>query len=222
MPDSGGRLTSMNITVFGANGRVGKFVVRRALDRGHQVTAFVHTHDPFDQHAQLRVTAGDVAHAEAVHDAVQGADAVISTLGAFRRGTGPVLVPGLHAITQAMRQHDARRLVTLTGAGVTRPGQRGGARAHLNRFVLTLMDRTAVVDAERALEILAATDLAWTTVCAPTISNDGPDGYRLIEQMPSLMAKVPGPAVAASLVALAEEPAEGGSVVGIKQASVPR
>lgn len=211
----------MDITIFGANGRVGKLVVRRALDRGHQVRAFVHSCDPFDEHEQLSVSAGDVVDAEAVERAVEGADAVISTLGAFRRGTGPVLAPGLLTITQAMRRYRAPRLVTLTGAGVTRPGQRNGARAHLNRFVLTLMDRTAVLDAEKALEIVAATDLAWTTVCAPTISADGSDGYVLTEQMPSLLAKVSGPAVAASLVALAEQLTGVGPVVGIKQALSP-
>ena len=68
---------------------------------------------------------------------------------------------------------------------------------------------------------MAATDLAWTTVCAPTISADGPDGYLLTEQMPSLLAKVSGPAVAASLVALAEQLTGTGSIVGIKQAPVP-
>ena len=211
----------MRITVFGANGRVGRLVVHRALDRGHQVRAFVHSHDPFDQHEQLSVSAGDVADADAVQAAVTSAHAVISTLGAFRRGTGPVLTPGLRTITQAMRQHSSPRLVTLTGAGVRRPGQRNGARAHLNRFVLSLMDRTAVVDAENALQIVSATDLAWTTVCAPTISADGPDGYLLTEQMPSLLAKVSGPAVAASLVALAEQLTETRSIVGIKQAPVP-
>ena len=208
----------MNITVFGANGRVGQRVVRRALDRGHHVQAFVHSRDPFDPHGQLSVSAGNVADGTAVQGAVAGADAVISTLGTFRRGTGPVLAPGLRTITDAMRQHGSSRLVTLTGAGVTRPGRRNGARAHLNRFVLTLMDRTAVVDAEQALEIVAATDLAWTTVCAPTISADGPDGYVLTPQMPSLLAKVSGPAVAASLVALAEGPAGAEPVVGIRQA----
>lgn len=208
----------MNITVFGANGRVGQRVVGRALDRGHHVRAFVHSRDPFEPHGRLSVSAGDVADAGAVQGAVTGADAVVSTLGAFRRGTGPVLAPGLQAITQAMRQHGSSRLVTLTGAGVTRPGRRNGARAHLNRFVLTLMDRTAVVDSEKALEILGATDLAWTTVCAPTISTDGPDGYELIPTMPSLLAKISGPAVAASLVVLAEGPATADSVVGIRHA----
>lgn len=61
----------MNITVFGANGRVGTLVVRRALDQGHRVQAFVHSRDPFDQHPQLTVRAGDVTDAAAVRGAVE-------------------------------------------------------------------------------------------------------------------------------------------------------
>lgn len=212
----------MNITVFGANGRVGKLVVKRALERAHNVHAFVHSHDPFDQHERLSVSTGDVADADAVQRAVESADAVISTLGAFRRGTGPVLTPGLRTITQAMQLHHAHRLVILTGAGVARPDGRNGVRTHINRAVLTLMDRTAVADVENALAIVSATDVVWTAVCSPTISADGPDGYLLTEQMPSLLAKVSGPAVAASLVALAEDPTKTSPVVGIKQSPIQR
>ena len=45
-----GEADRMNITVFGANGRVGKLVVRRALRQGRQVQAFVRTNSPFDEH----------------------------------------------------------------------------------------------------------------------------------------------------------------------------
>ena len=146
---------------------------------------------------------------------------MISTLGAFRRGTGPVLAPGLRTITSAMAQHGTRRLVVLTGAGVAQPGRRTGPRTQINRAILTLMDRSAVADADSALETMAATDLAWTTVCAPTITTDGPEGYDLIEQMPSLLAKVSGPAVAAGLVELAGLPRTTSPIVGIKQAPAP-
>lgn len=208
----------MYVTVFGANGRVGTLVVRRALHQGHRVQAFVHSRDPFDQHPQLTVVAGDVTDAAAVGRAVEGAEAVVSTLGAFRRGTGPVLAPGLGTITRAMQQHGCRRLVVLTGAGVARPGRRTDLRTRINRFVLARMDRTAVTDAENALTVVAATDLAWTAVCAPTITAEGPDGYRLTERMPSLLARVAGPAVAAALVDLAEQPRTS-SVTGIQQAT---
>lgn len=84
--------------------------------------------------------------------------------------------------------------------------------------MLTLMDRTAVADADQALTIMAGTKVAWTTVCAPTITTDGRDSYLLTKQMPSLLAKVPGPAVAACLVELAEQPTTTHLVAGIKQA----
>lgn len=205
----------MNITVFGANGNVGTLVVRRALDQGHQVHAFVHSRDPFDPHPQLHVSAGDIADTDAVSSAVTGADAVISTLGAFRRGTGAVLTPGVRTITAAMKHHSCDRLVILTGAGIRRPAHRNPPRTHLNRLILTVMDRTAVADAETALAIVAATSLNWTAVCAPTITPHGLDRYRLTNRMPSLLGSIPGPAVAASLVDLATQLTTEGPVVGI-------
>ena len=81
------------------------------------------------------------------------------------------------------------------------------------------MDRTAVADAEEALAIVAATNLAWTAVCAPTITPDGPTGYRLTERMPSLLGNVARPAVAASLVDLAGQPTGIRSVLGIHSAA---
>lgn len=210
---------AVNITVFGANGNVGKLVVDQALRQSHRVHAFVHSHDPFQPHPLLTVSAGDVADPVAVDTALAHADAVISTLGAFRRGTGPVLTPGLTTISTAMQRHGCRRLVVLTGAGVRRPGRGSSARTRLNRLILSLMDRDAVADAENALDVVAATALSWTAVCAPTISPDGPTGYRLTEHMPSLLGKVPGPAVAASLVDLAAQPETVSTVLGISAAA---
>jgi len=205
----------VNITVFGANGNVGKLVVARALQQGHHVHAFVHSRDPFEPDPQLTTSAGDVADLEAVDVALVQADAVISTLGAFRRGTGPVLTPGLRTISTVMQRYGCRRLVVLTGAGVSRPGERRSARTRLNRLILSLMDRNAVADAEEALGLINASDLEWTAVCAPTISPDGPAGYRLSERMPSLLTKVPGPAVAAGLVDLATQDRSAKPVLGI-------
>jgi nucleoside-diphosphate-sugar epimerase len=212
----------VNVTVFGANGNVGKLVVDRALEEGHQVHAFVHSRDPFAPSTRLTTSAGDVADLDAVDAAMVQATAVISTLGAFRRGTGPVLAPGLRAIATAMQHRGCSRLVVLTGAGIRRPGHRSPARTRVNRLILSLMDRSAVADAEEALDVIGASDLAWTAVCAPTISPDGPAGYRLTEQMPSLLGKVPGPAVAASLVDLATRDAPTNPVLGISASTATK
>lgn len=207
----------MNITVLGANGNVGKLVVDRALRRGHHVHAFVHSLNPFEPHVRLTISAGDVADLDSVDTALTKAEAVISTLGTFRRGTGPVLTPGLATVSTVMQHSGCDRLVVLTGAGVHAPGRRGSARTRLNRLILSMMDRSAVADAEEALGVVDAANLAWTAVCAATISAEGPTGYRLTDQMPSLLSKVPGPAVAACLVDLAVQDSTGKPVLGIHE-----
>ena len=205
----------MHLAVFGANGRVGQLVVRRALDSGHAVTAFVHSRDPFAQQDGLRVVPGEVTDGHAVVTALDGAQAVISSLGAFRRGTGPVLTPGMHSITGGMKRADLRRIVTLTGAALSLPDRRAGLRVQLNKLILTTMDREAVADSEGHLQVLLHADLNWTTVCAPTIRTEGPPGYRLDATMPLLTSSISGPAVAASLVDLATTGDRSREIVGI-------
>lgn len=203
----------MHITVFGANSMVGQLVVGRALHEGHHVHAFVHSRNPFDPHPRLTLTAGQIGDGsdlDAVETALVGADAVLSTLstlGAFRRETDPVVAHGLRLITTAMRRCGSHRLVVLSGVGLRRPGQRTPIHTQANRMALSLMDRAAVADADRALDVLKATELAWTVVCAPTISPEGPAAYRLTTTMPSLLRTVPGPAVAAGLIDLATQDA---------------
>jgi len=51
----------------------------------------------------------------------------------------------------------------------------------------------------------------------PTISSEGPNAYQLTDQMPSLLSKVPGPAVAACLIDLAVQDSTANPVLGIRQ-----
>ena len=72
----------MNVVVFGPTGSTGRLVVESALSAGHVVTAFVR--DPKRMpltHPNLRIVKGDAMDPASVASAVQGADAVICTLG---------------------------------------------------------------------------------------------------------------------------------------------
>ena len=75
----------MNVLVFGASGATGNEVVRRALDRGHTVVAFVRHPEKFGiKHANLTLAIGDVTQYELVERAVRGREAVASALGSGR------------------------------------------------------------------------------------------------------------------------------------------
>src|ERR1700736_6374374 len=107
----------MNLAVLGASGRTGRLVVEQALAAGHTVTALVRSPEKLTiGNANLRVVTGDATEPSAVSSALEGADAVISTLG----GTGSVIADSTSAIVSAARQTGVSRVVVLSSFFVER------------------------------------------------------------------------------------------------------
>lgn len=164
----------MRITVFGASGRTGRQMVEQALAGGHEVTAFVR--DPAKlaiTHGRLRVVRSDIADAERVHEAVRGADAVISALGQTKTSAKDVLTTAAGRITAAMRTEGVARLVSLVGAGVPDECDTPTPGRRLMRGLMKLLARHVLEDAERHAELVRASGLEWTLVRPPRLT-DGP------------------------------------------------
>jgi putative NADH-flavin reductase len=164
----------MRITVFGATGGTGRHVVEQALDAGHQVTAVVR--DP----ARLGVAAADgltVVTAQlddraAVGRAVEGADAVVDTLGPPRTGPTTVRTDAASVIIAAMREAGVRRLVVVSAAGAHTEGDGPFIRFAV-KPVLGYILRHAFADMHAMEEIVQASGLDWTIVLPPQLT-DGP------------------------------------------------
>ena len=121
----------MMIAVFGANGPTGRILTRQALAEGHQVTAFTRRPSAFPQlPGSLRVLGGDVTDPDAVAAAVDGQDAVVSTLGApFGRRPVTVYSIGVDHITRAMDLSGVSRFVCVSSTTLSpHPDQEGGHR----------------------------------------------------------------------------------------------
>jgi uncharacterized protein YbjT (DUF2867 family) len=72
----------MNLLVLGATGGTGRLVVEQALAAGHTVTALVRSPEKLStSQPNLHVVTGSATDREYVARAMEGADAVISTLG---------------------------------------------------------------------------------------------------------------------------------------------
>lgn len=72
----------MKIIVFGATGGVGQYVVKQALEKGVEVTAFIRNPSKIELvHEQLYITQGDAFNKEEVTEAIAGHDVVVSCLG---------------------------------------------------------------------------------------------------------------------------------------------
>jgi putative NADH-flavin reductase len=70
----------MKVLVFGAMGKTGKAVVERAVDAGHEVTAFVRG-SVEGSALNVRVAEGDATKRADVDSAMRGQEAVIDTIG---------------------------------------------------------------------------------------------------------------------------------------------
>jgi uncharacterized protein YbjT (DUF2867 family) len=155
----------MNLVVLGATGRTGILVVEQALAAGHTVTALVRSPQKLiAANPSLRVVAGEATDTLAVARALEGADAIISTLG----GGGSVIADSTAAIVAAARQTGVRRIVVLSSWLVERD------RLNAVTRLLTGIGMGGVIkDKSAGEQLLRDSDLDWTIVYASPLS-DGP------------------------------------------------
>jgi uncharacterized protein YbjT (DUF2867 family) len=155
----------MNLVVLGATGRTGILVVEQALAAGHTVTALVRSPQKLiTANPSLRVVAGEATDTLAVARALEGADAIISTLG----GGGSVIADSTAAIVAAARQTGVRRIVVLSSWLVERD------RLNAVTRLLTGIGMGGVIkDKSAGEQLLRDSDLDWTIVYASPLS-DGP------------------------------------------------
>lgn len=170
----------MHITVFGATGRTGIPLVRQALDRGHDVIAFVRSPEklPIDSDA-LTVIQGDVYTGNGVVDSIDGADAVISVLGHTGDGPDDLMTVAAENIVEAMRKEGVSRFVTVVGGSVGEPKDQMSLVLRVQRFLLEKFAGEVLTDQERHVSAIRETNLEWTVVRAPWLTGgDGKGEYR--------------------------------------------
>jgi putative NADH-flavin reductase len=152
------------LLVFGASGGTGREIVRQALARGFQVTAFVRNPSKLGiEHPALTVLQGDVRDAARVASAVQGQDAVLSALG--HRAYYALDAPQTHstrAISRAMEAHAVSRFICVTSLGLGDSAGRLGLVYSL--FVLPFVLPLYFWDKAGQERALHASALEWTIV----------------------------------------------------------
>jgi uncharacterized protein YbjT (DUF2867 family) len=158
----------MNLLVLGATGRTGRLVVEQALAAGHTVTALVRSPQKLTtDNSKLRVVIGEATDASAVSRALQGADAVISTLG----GNGSVIADSTQAIVAAAREAGVSRVVMLSSWVVERDRMDAATRL----FTGIAMG-SVIKDKNAGEQVLRRSDLEWTIVYASLLTDRPADG----------------------------------------------
>ena len=168
----------MRIAVFGATGRTGRPLLKQALDRDHEVVAFVRdaTSLPstLQEHDRLTVVEGDVYTGEGVERVMAGdgdpVDAVVSVLGQTSEGPDDLLTEAGRHVLPTMEDNGVERFVTLVGAGVREEGESVNLGGTIMGALLKLMARSVLEDAKAHVEMVRASDTRWTVVRGPRLT----------------------------------------------------
>jgi putative NADH-flavin reductase len=171
----------MNVIVFGANGRVGSQVVKRALEKGHKVTAFVrHSETVTLLHPNLTVAQGDAMRQQDVTAHLKGQQAVISALSSNELSHRLVFI---NHIINSMREHKVRRIIAIGGIGALQ------ASEHLKVYETTTFPREYVDLTQahiRVLDALLTSRNDFTFVCPPMIKEGERTGiYKTQDSYPT-------------------------------------
>jgi len=162
------------LLLLGATGRTGRQLLSQGLELDYVITALVRNTDGVAlEHERMRTVTGDATDGAAMDEALDGQDAVVCALGptsptsllrcALMQETSRALVP-------SMKRHAVNRLVLLSALGV------GASAAHappLLRIAFQTLLRQVGKDKAAAEEFIRSTDIDWTVVYPPSLT-DGP------------------------------------------------
>ena len=164
----------MKLLVIGAAGKSGRAVVEQAVVAGHEVTGFVHKREGYLSDPSVRVVEGDARDRSAMDSAMHGQDAVIDTIGGKLSFKTTTLESSAAAtVTASMQSSGVHRLLVISVIGA------GESIANTNwyeRLFLSTLLRSEMKDKAAMEAIVGASDLGWTIIRLPFLTDDPPTG----------------------------------------------
>jgi putative NADH-flavin reductase len=169
------------IIVFGATGGTGLQVVQQALLAGYKVTVVVRNPDTFTiSHNNLEVIKGDVLQQATFENLFHGMDAVISCLGSKPFAHTVVYSEGMSNIIKAMDKAGVDRIVCISAGAAVIPPNTPFLLRFLVKNTLQRIFKYMYADMLLMEEILSKSDLNWTVIRAPRLTNGRRKGaYRI-------------------------------------------
>lgn len=120
---------------------------------------------------RLTVVVADVMDPQAIEGVVAGAEAVVSAMG--HRGKGPTTVceDSIASVLRAARASGTPRIVMVSAAGMVVDGGDGPVTRYLVKPILGRVLRDAFTDMRAAEARLSDTELDWTIVRPPMLTD---------------------------------------------------
>jgi putative NADH-flavin reductase len=211
-----GTLDSMKLVVLGATGGTGLEIVRRAIEHGHAVTAFVRSPERLKAFRdRITIKQGDFLNSAELERVIKGNDAVLSGFGP-RAPVSKVDANLLRqfgvALASAMLHAGVRRVVVESVAFLFRDSI--VPPAHL---LGRLLFPSIVADASAMERVFGESELDWTIVRPPRLTDKPYTGkYRVREgHLPPFGFKISRADVADFILKAVENHVSSRKIVGV-------
>jgi putative NADH-flavin reductase len=179
----------MNIAIFGASGATGTLLTQRCLAAGYNVMALLRTPAKFPLRDQVHFIQGSPFDISSVRQTIEGADVVLSALGAksplrkedvLERAVPQIIAAMQESLSQAK---PVRRIIVLGSAGALPDSldkQPAWRRWIVQNIVYNTVLKWPVASQISQWNNLSRSNLDWTMVMPPMLTNTGARGaYRI-------------------------------------------
>jgi putative NADH-flavin reductase len=170
----------MKISIFGSTGFVGKVLIKKAIAAGYQVKTLARNPEKLAEiKDKIEILTGSVFESSSIEAAIEGTEVVLSTIGPPQRNPGdPVQYEkAMKDIVSAMNKYGIKRYIHIGGAGhLGGENEKWTMSRRLLRFFLIVFSKQILVAKHLEWEVLKKSDLDWTLVRPPRITNEEASG----------------------------------------------
>ncbi len=197
----------MKIAIIGASAGIGLETTRLALEHGHDVTTLSRRVVSLPDHAKLKRVQGSATNLSDVRTAVEGADAVLVTLGVKSPFATTLFSDSARILLQTIREMGTSpTLIVLTGFGA---GDSWGYNSFPVKLLFTLLLKAVYADKNEQEQLVAGGYPRWEIVRPGRLTNGTMTGhYRVLDSLVEGMrvGAISRADVAHFMVAQAEKP----------------
>ena len=197
----------MKISIIGASAGIGLEVTRLALQKEHEVSTLSRRVVPLPDHQKLRRVQGSATNPNHVRAAVEGADAILVTIGTKSPLATTMFSDSARILLQTIREMGSSpTLIVLTGFGA---GDSWGYNSIPMKVLFTLFLKRAYVDKSEQERLIASGYSHWAMVRPGRLTNGAMTGhYRVLDNLEEGMrvGAISRADVAHFMVAQAENP----------------
>lgn len=159
----------IKVALLGATGKAGKYLLNELLNKGYQVRSLIRNPEKYTlTHPAMEIIKGDITDKEAALTLLKGCDVVISVIGQPKDEPLNSSIAATH-ITSAMKAHHIKRYIFVTGLNMDLPGDQKSVATQQATQWMKQTFPIVVADKEKALKIVADSNVDWTLVRLPWI-----------------------------------------------------